>query len=132
MKSVIQQSVLLPATAEQLFEMYLTPKLHAAITGAEVTIGPAAGSEFRAFNGVLTGAVLAVVRPRLIVQSWRSAKFNDEDPDSTVIMTFAPEGNQARIDLVHVDVPEHDYDDARVGWDKYYWTPWKRYLERTS
>jgi hypothetical protein len=25
-------------------------------------------------------------------------------------------------------VPEHDYEDVREGWEKYYWAPWRRYL----
>ncbi|MCH8038535.1 MAG: ABC transporter substrate-binding protein, partial [Proteobacteria bacterium] len=64
------------------------------------------------FDGMLTGTILHVVRPRQIVQSWRSALFHAENPDSTLILTFTPEQNQGRIDLVHLDVPEHDYDDV--------------------
>ncbi len=133
MRSVIQQSVVLPASPAALFEMYLDPAAHAAITGWPVTIGPEPGAEFRAFDGQLSGRVLAVVHPRLIVQSWRSTKFHTDDPDSTLIFTFTPEDanpSHCRIDLVHVDVPEHDFQDVTEGWPKYYWTPWREYLER--
>src|SRR5689334_129640 len=98
--------------------MYLSPTAHAAITGAPVTIGDAPGAAFRAFNDKLTGTVLAVARPRLIVQSWRSPAFRATDPDSTLILTFTPEGDGAgRIDLVHLDVPEHDLKGVREGWE---------------
>ena len=49
MRSIISQSVVLPALAEHLFEMYIDPEKHAAITGAPVTIGVAPGSPFQAF-----------------------------------------------------------------------------------
>lgn len=133
MRSVIQQSVLLPAAAEKLFEMYLDPQEHGAFTGAPVIVGSAAGAEFQAFGGVLTGQILAVVPGRLIVQSWRSTKFHADDPDSTLILTFAPAGDQqGRIDLIHLDVPDHDYQGVTEGWQKHYFGPWRAYLEATE
>jgi hypothetical protein len=131
MPNVIQQSVVLPAAAPTLFEMYLSPAAHADITGAPVTIGDAPGAEFRAFNDMLTGTILAIVRPRLVVQSWRSPAFRPQDSDSTLILIFTPEGDGAagRIDLVHLDVPDHDLKGVREGWESHYWTPWRKYLE---
>jgi activator of HSP90 ATPase len=132
MRSVINQSVLLPAEAEVLFETYLDPVRHAAITGGSVTIGSVPGSPFIAFDGVLRGTMLAVVPHRLIVQAWRSAKFHDDDPDSTLVLSFASEGDGGRIDLVHLDVPDHDYQGVHDGWTLYYWTPWRAYLARSG
>ena len=129
MRSVILQSVTLPAAADKLFEMYLDPQAHQAITGAEVQIGPEQGAAFRAFDGALSGTILAVVKPVMVVQSWRSVSFNETDPDSTLILGFRAEGGHGRIDLVHVDVPDHDYEGVNDGWEKYYWTPWRQYLE---
>lgn len=135
MRSVIGQSVVLPAPAEALYAMYLDPAAHGAITGAAVTIGDQRGAEFHAFDGMLTGTILEAVAPRLIVQSWRSAHFKTEDADSTLILSFSVpadaagrEGTQGRIDLVHLDVPQHDYDAVVAGWEKYYWTPWRKHL----
>ena len=47
---------------------------------------------------------------------------------STLILSFASEGDGGRIDLVHLDVPDQDYEGVNQGWDKYYWTPWRTYL----
>ncbi len=128
MRNIVRQTIMLPAASSALWEMYLDPAAHAAITGAAVTIALEPGADFRAFDGVLSGTILAVVRPTLIVQSWRSAKFQADDPDSTLILAFSPAGNSGRIDLVHLDVPDHDYEGVQEGWDKFYWTPWRRYL----
>ena len=128
MRSVITQSVVLPAPAEDLYAMYLNPARHAAITGAPVTISAAPGSEFHAFEGRLNGMMLITIPSRLVVQSWRSMKFNHDDPDSTLILAFVPEGEDGRIDLVHLDVPAHDYQGVTEGWETYYWTPWRRFL----
>jgi len=131
MRSVIQQTVVLPAAADVLFAMYLDPRAHAAFTGFPVTIGAEPGAAFRAFDGQLSGTILAVVGPRLIVQSWRSTKFTADDPDSTLILLFTSEAERAgRIELVHLKVPEHDYQGVTDGWPKHYWGPWRAYLEQ--
>ncbi|MSP00354.1 MAG: hypothetical protein EXR07_04780 [Acetobacteraceae bacterium] len=130
MRTIIQQSVRLPAPAATLFAMYLDPLLHAAITGAPVTIGMTEGAPFRAFDGSLSGTMLTAIASTLIVQSWRSVKFNDTDPDSTLILNFVPDGTAGRIDLVHLDVPSHDHDGVTNGWETHYWAPWRRYLAK--
>ena len=130
MRNVIRQSVALPAPADRLFQMYLDPQTHGAITGAPVTIAEETGAEFRAFDGKLSGQILAVTRPRLIVQFWRSVAFKPDDLDSTLILCFTAQGNEGRIDLVHLDVPDQDLDGVKKGWEAFYWTPWRKYLER--
>jgi activator of HSP90 ATPase len=129
-RSIIQRSIVLPAPAHLLYAMYLDPIVHAEITGAPVTIDARTGTSFRAFDGNLSGTMLTVVEPILIVQSWRSTHFNDDDPNSTLILTFTPLGQEGCIDLVHLDVPSQDYQGVIDGWEAYYWTPWRRYLER--
>jgi hypothetical protein len=112
--------------------MYVTPSAHGAITGFPVTIAAEEGAEFRAFGGQLSGVILAVAEPSLIVQSWRSVKFRDSDPDSVLILSFSAadaNGEHGRIDLVHLDVPEHDFEDVTQGWQKYYWSPWRAFLQ---
>jgi hypothetical protein len=69
-----------------------------------------------------------VIKPKLTIQSWRSVNFMAEDPDSTLILLFTSEGDEGRIDLVHLDVPDQDFDGVDQGWEKYYWTPWRNYL----
>jgi activator of HSP90 ATPase len=132
MRSLITQSIVLPAPSDELFATYLDPRLHAAVTGAPVTMSAQSGSPFLAFDGQLSGTTLSVVAPRLIVQSWRSTNFRDDDPDSTLILSFVPEGRDGRIDLVHLDVPAQDYQGVSEGWETYYWAPWRRYLAGRS
>lgn len=120
------------ATPDRLFDMYLDADMHAAFTGAPVVIAPKAGSPFSAFNGILTGTVLHVEPKRLIVQTWRSANWPKDALDSILVLTFWPEPEGGRIELGHINVPESDFAGVSQGWEKYYWTPWRAYLERTN
>jgi uncharacterized protein YndB with AHSA1/START domain len=130
MPRTIHLAVALPATPDELFDMYLDPDRHAAITGEPVTIGTHVGAEFRAFDGALQGRILQVLPKRLIVQSWRASHWKASDIDSTLILTFWPQGRGARIELVHVNVADHDFAGVSEGWQLYYWAPWREYLEQ--
>lgn len=129
MSSTISLAVDLPAKPARLYQMYLNPKLHAAFTGSPVRIAARAGARFEAFGGALTGTILQVVPNRLIVQAWRSTNFGKRDIDSTLVLTFLPRGKGARIELKHLNVSERDFGGVSAGWSKYYFLPWRAYLE---
>jgi activator of HSP90 ATPase len=129
MGGVISQTVILPAPAEELFRMYLDESEHEAITGAPVKINSTTGALFSAFEGALSGSILAIAAPHLIVQSWRSTDFKPSDPDSTLVLSFTSKEGAGQIDLVHMNVPDHDFQAVTEGWEKFYWTPWLEYLK---
>ncbi len=129
MPQTIRMAAKLPASPDRLFDMYLDQELHAAFTGAAVRIAPRVGAEFRAFNNALSGQILFLVPKRLIVQSWRASHWSQKDLDSTLILTFWPEADGARIELVHVNIADHDFAGVSQGWERYYWTPWRKFLE---
>jgi activator of HSP90 ATPase len=130
MPKLVKQSVILPAPAGELYAMYLNARTHNAITGGKVVISARTGSRFSAFGGMLRGRTLHTVPGRLIVQAWRSSGWKKGDLDSTLILRFTPKGRSGRIDLVHANVPDHDYRGVNNGWKKYYWRPWRRFLAR--
>jgi uncharacterized protein YndB with AHSA1/START domain len=129
MSHTIMLGVDLPAKPAQLYDMYINPRLHAAITGFPVKIAARAGARFEAFGGALSGKVLQVVPGRLIVQSWRSTHFGKRDLDSTLVLAFLPHRRGGRIMLTHVNVAAQDYGGVSEGWAKYYFVPWRAYLE---
>lgn len=129
MPRTVSLAVDLPASAGRLYRMYLDPKAHAAFTGSPVKIAARAGAEFRAFGGALSGRILQVIPNRLIVQSWRSTQFSKRDIDSTLVLTFWPLRSGARIELTHANVADSDFAGVSEGWSKYYWIPWRAYLQ---
>ena len=131
MRSTIYKTVTLPALPETLYSMYIDSATHSAFTGAPASVSEEPGAPFEAFGGLLTGTMLQTVKSRLIVQSWRSVNFAEKDPDSTLILAFGPEDEgEGRIDLVHLDVPENDFQGVSGGWESRYFAPWLEYLQR--
>ncbi len=132
MARTIQIAASLPASPDQLFDMYLDPEAHSRFTGMPVSVSSVPGSPFSAFNGVITGTILQVVPKRLIVQSWRSPYWGPADLDSTLVLTFFAENEGARIELTQANVVDADFAGVAQGWEKYYWAPWREYLEQAT
>ena len=120
----------LAASPSDIFDTYLDSRAHAAVTGAPATVAPRAGAEFSAFDKVLRGRILHVEPKRLIVQSWRASQWKNGELDSTLILTLHSIGRtKTRIELVQVNVPDHDFAGVSQGWERYYWAPWREYLK---
>lgn len=132
MVNVIQQMVTFRAAPAVLFELYMDAAKHSAATGSKAVISKLPGRRFTAFNGVLSGRNLLIVPRRMIVQSWRSSQWKKTDADSILMLFFSKVPAGGRIALVHVNVPDHDYKGVSEGWEKYYWQPWREYLQRRA
>ncbi len=131
MAKTIIQTVKFSASPEQLFDIYLDSKKHSAAIAARASISRKVGSKFNAHNGWIRGKNLAIVRKRMIVQSWRGADWKKADLDSILILTFAKAPGGARLTLVHANVPDRNYPSINKGWHTHYWNRWKAYLKRT-
>ena len=119
----------LPASPDKLFDMYLDPAEHAEFTGLPVTIEPHAGGAFSAFDGMLSGKILHIEPKTLHRSNLAVGKLAAYGAWTQVLtLSFWPAQDGARIELVHVNVPEEDFAGVSQGWEKYYWTPWHDYL----
>jgi activator of HSP90 ATPase len=128
----IQQSVRFNASPLTLYQMYMDSQKHSKATGAPAKLSPKAGATFTAFGGMLQGRNLLIVPGKMIVQSWRSKSWKKADADSILILTFSKAGSSGRVDLVHVNVPDHDHKGVTDGWKTHYWKPWRSYLAARS
>ncbi len=124
----IQQRVRFNASPARLFELYMDSRQHSVATHAKAVVSRRPGGRFSAFDGMITGKMLAIVPNRMIVQAWRAKHWKKTDLDSTLVLTFGETRRGTQIDLVHVSVPDHDHRGVSNGWAKYYWKPWRAYL----
>ncbi len=130
MAKTIQQSAKFRASPAALYEIYMDSKKHSAAIGSNVSMSRKAGGRFSAFGGSIIGRNLVVIPGRVIAQTWRSRGWKKTDLDSILILTFSAAPGGGRIDLVHANVPDHDYAGVKDGWVRYYWKPWKAYLKK--
>jgi activator of HSP90 ATPase len=131
MLKIVEQSVELPAAPDALYQMYLDPHQHAAITGsAVVRIAPEVGAEFWAFDGRIHGRILALTVGRQIVQSWRSFEWRPQDLDGTLVLVFSAAAAGGRVESALINAPDHLFEKLVANWPMRYWDPWRAYLTR--
>lgn len=119
---------------KQLFATYMDSQKHAAAIGDEASIQPRTGGKFSAFGkSHLVGKILHLVPDRMVVQTWRSLqRWQKNELDSVLILTFEPTKQGARLNLAHTGVPDRDFDLFNQGWQERYWKPWKQYFQEPS
>jgi len=130
MSRTIHIAAELDAPPAEVFDTYLDARRHAAITGAPASVAARVGAPFVAFDKALSGRILHLVPKSLIVQSWRASQWKSSDADSILVLSLQPIGRaRTRVELVHVNVPDHDFAGVSQGWEIYYWAPWRAYLK---
>ena len=131
MTLVIEQSVSFPKVSPaELYELFVDSAKHTAATGMPAKASRKVGGKWSAFGGMISGKNLALVPNRMIVQAWRSSEWKKADPDSVLIVRFEKTPGGATAHLAHVGVPSYDHKGVTKGWKKFYWEPWKTYLNQ--
>jgi activator of HSP90 ATPase len=132
MPKTLQQKATFRAAPDKLFDIYLSSRKHSAATGAKAVMSRQVGGRFMAHAGHLHGRNLAIVRKRLIVQSWRASNWSKRDLDSILVLVFSKVRGGGRVAMVHMNVPDAHAASINRGWNEYYWKPWKAHLRRES
>jgi activator of HSP90 ATPase len=102
------------------------------MTGAEAHVDPTLGGAFDAWDGYITGRTLALEPSRRIVQSWRTAEFEDSHEDSQIEVLLEPVGEGTRITIRHSNVPDGQLGYEQGGWQESYFDPMRQYFGRVK
>jgi activator of HSP90 ATPase len=126
----IKQTVTFNATPEQLYNLIMDEKKHAAFTGAKATISIEPNGRFSVFDGYCQGYNIKLVKGKRIVQAWHFAEDGWPD-DHYSICNFELEktGTKAKLRFLQTDVPEHKVETLKDGWREFYWDAIKKYLK---
>lgn len=128
MSESFEVSTVLPATAERIYEAWLSSNEHAAFIGSSAEIDAAVGGRFSMWDGYIEGVNEELEPNRRIVQSWRTTEFPPESPDSRLeIVLEAVEGG-TRLTLSHTELPEGQGKQYRDGWQEHYFERMREYF----
>jgi activator of HSP90 ATPase len=128
-KTIFQKVVFKNTNAKALYGIYMDSRKHSDATGAPAKISNKVGDTFYAHGKYIVGKNLQLVKNKLIVQSWRGKEWAKSDIDSTLILQFYQQGNDALLVMTHANIPDKHYPGIKTGWNDFYWKPWKKYLE---
>ena len=125
-------AAIIPASPQEIYEAWLDGVAHSAMTGSEARMSDAIGEAVSAFDGYISGRNLELVPGERIVQSWRTAEFEEEHADSLITVTLEDADGGALLTLVHTNVPDELTSYEQGGWEEYYFEPMKAYFSASK
>ena len=123
----IEQTYLIDASPEEVWEALTDPALMAQWSGQSAAFDPNVGSPYQLFDNYVTGEIVVADAPSRLAQTWKPNDWTIEDSLVTFVLTPVEGGTQ--VDLVHENVQPEDYEGTNKGWDEFYVGALKKMLE---
>jgi activator of HSP90 ATPase len=114
------------ALPEYIFKALTNPVTIELWTGSPAIMDDKPGTEFSLWDGDISGKNLEIEPDSKIVQEWY---FGDQEEASIVTIKLHAEGKGTSVELLHINIPDDDFDNILEGWDKYYFGPLKELVE---
>ncbi|HLP53965.1 MAG TPA: SRPBCC domain-containing protein [Fluviicola sp.] len=127
----IELSVDFPVMTSVLYKAWLDSEQHTAMTGGEAVVSDKVGDSFTAWDEYISGRNLELVPDTKIRQSWRTADFPEDQPDSELELAFIPTETGTRIVLRHSNLTDAD-EHYKAGWEQHYFEPMAVYFASLS
>src|ERR1700680_2622595 len=125
-------STVLPATPDAIFRAWLDTRRHSDMTGGAAVMSSQPGAQVTAWDGYISGTNVELVPGERIVQTWRTTRFAQTDPDSTVTVHLQSIAEGTRLTLIHSNVPDGHMSYQQGGWEQFYFEPMRRYFSRLA
>jgi uncharacterized protein YndB with AHSA1/START domain len=129
MTKTIEHEVVIDARPAKVFAALMDSKQHTAFTGEPAKIRAKVGGTFNCYGEYIRGVTLALERPKLIVQAWRSRNWPVETWSIVTFKLSAKPAGRTLLRFTQIGVPAADYAAKNKGWRTHYWEPLKKFLE---
>jgi activator of HSP90 ATPase len=124
----IEQSVIVHASPEKVYEAFMDAKIHGKFTGSKAICDARVGGKFTAWDGYIFGKNLELEKGKRIVQEWKTTDWAEGYGASRLELTFEMVKEGTKIVMVQLDVPEEMKDELAEGWHEFYWKPLKQHF----
>ncbi|MED5371211.1 MAG: SRPBCC domain-containing protein [Myxococcota bacterium] len=128
----LQLSVDVPTTPQKLWEAYMDTLQQAAITGAPASVEAKIGGNITLYSGAVTGVFVALRKPDLIVQTWRTHDFEDQEPDARTEIRLAPSARGCRFIVTQDNIPQRLRKQFINGWTTAYFKDLQTWAVRSE
>jgi activator of HSP90 ATPase len=126
----IKQTATFNASPEEIYNLIMDEKKHAAFTGSKATISTKPKGKFNVFDGYCHGYNIELVKGKKIVQAWHFAEDGWPD-DHFSICSFVLDkvGDKTKLTFLQTNIPEDKAKTLKEGWKQFYWDAIKTYLK---
>ncbi len=125
----IKQTILLNASAQDIYDLLINARKLTKITGGKATNTPKVGGKFTAYDDYIIGTNQELIPGKKIVQEWTCQDFPPNHFTDVMIELKEKSDKQTELTLTQSNVPDDFYEDISEGWNQFYWEPIKDYLE---
>ncbi len=108
---------IIPEKPEEIYLALTKPATIQLWTGEPAEMSTEPGSEFSLWDGSIVGRNIAFEESKLIKQEWY---FGDQEPPSIVTIKLHPHKQGCSVELLHINIPDDEYDNFVSGWDESY------------
>jgi uncharacterized protein YndB with AHSA1/START domain len=124
----IEQSYLIAAPLEDVWAALTDPALIEKWSGANAKYVAQPNVEYSLWDGSIGGRILEVEPHKRLYKTWKPDNWTRTD--SVVTFLLSPARGGTRVDLVHENVEESDFEGTSEGWNVYYLGAIQRMFER--
>jgi len=132
--SEVVKKVTINVPLEKVWEALTDPRAIAAwMDDDSAQIDLKAGGKYAVFGGDTTGKFTLITAPRHLEYTWRMSEWRKSWKNSVVTWSLRKQGAGTHVTLVHSQFPNEDERASHeTGWDDFWLTPMKTWLERRS
>jgi len=112
---------------DEVWKALIDPEYIEDWGGGPAKMNDQVGTKFSLWGGDIHGTNIEVEEHERLVQDWFGGDW--AEPSKVTIIVTPDNNNQTRIDLIHQNIPDKEYNDILSGWDEYYMGAIKTYLE---
>ena len=125
----IKQTATFNASPDEIYNLIMDEKKHAAFTDSKATISTKPKGKFSVFDGYCHGYNIELVKGKKIVQAWHFAEDGWPD-DHFSICSFVLDkvGDKTKLTFLQSNIPEDKAKTLKEGWKQFYWDAIKTYL----
>jgi len=126
----IKQTATFNASPDEIYNLIMDEKKHAAFTDSKATISTKPKGKFSVFDGYCHGYNIELVKGKKIVQAWHFAEDGWPD-DHFSICSFVLDkvGDKTKLTFLQSNIPEDKAKTLKEGWKQFYWDAIKTYLK---
>jgi uncharacterized protein YndB with AHSA1/START domain len=117
-----RDSIHIEAEPDVVFDYFTKPEALVRWMGDRAVLDPKPGGEFTLWfdERCVQGRYVEVDRPRRLVITWGRRGSREMPPfSSTLEVTFTPEADGTRVNIVHHGLPESERSRHALGWQHY-------------
>ncbi len=115
------------AQPKDIYKAWLSSNGHSKMTGGEAKTSDKVGGKFTAWDGYIEGENLHLEPYSIIIQSWRTSQFKEDEEDSRIEITLRDVDGETEFTLLHSNVPESG-EHYIQGWEEHYLRPMAEYF----